>query len=119
MLGSRCRRAQLARRGREFLTRLILEPGHPGWRWTVVAVRMEACSLKYITTACAGEQMNGLPETRVQRVCTDSRQVKAGDLFFALQGDRFDGHDFLRTAAEQGAGAVVVERGRVPANWNG
>jgi UDP-N-acetylmuramoyl-tripeptide--D-alanyl-D-alanine ligase len=80
---------------------------------------MEACSLKYITTACSGEQMSGLGETRVHRVCTDSRQVKAGDLFFALQGDRFDGHDFLRTAAEQGAGAVVVERGRAPANWNG
>jgi UDP-N-acetylmuramoyl-tripeptide--D-alanyl-D-alanine ligase len=63
--------------------------------------------------------MSGLPETRVQRVCTDSRQVKAGDLFFALRGERFDGHDFLRAAAEQGTGAVVVERGRVPANWNG
>jgi UDP-N-acetylmuramoyl-tripeptide--D-alanyl-D-alanine ligase len=80
---------------------------------------MEACSLKFISTACAGEQMSGLPETRVQRVCTDSRRVKAGDLFFALRGDRFDGHDFLRAVAEQGAAAVVVERGRVPANWNG
>jgi UDP-N-acetylmuramoyl-tripeptide--D-alanyl-D-alanine ligase len=37
-------------------------------------------------------------------------------LFFALRGGRFDGHDFLREAAEQGVGAVVVERGRVPAN---
>ena len=80
---------------------------------------MEACSLKFISTACAGEQMSGLPEMRVQRVCTDSRRVKAGDLFFALRGDRFDGHDFLRAVAEQGAAAVVVERGRVPANWNG
>ena len=80
---------------------------------------MEACSLKFISTACAGEQMSGLPETRVQRVCTDSRRVKAGDLFFALRGDRFDGHDFLQAVAEQGAAAVVVERGRVPANWNG
>jgi UDP-N-acetylmuramoyl-tripeptide--D-alanyl-D-alanine ligase len=80
---------------------------------------MEACSLKFISTACAGEQMSGLPETRVQRVCTDSRRGKAGDLFFALRGDRFDGHDFLRAVAEQGAAAVVVERGRVPANWNG
>ena len=80
---------------------------------------MEACSLQFISTACAGEQLSGLPETRVHRVCTDSRQVKAGDLFFALRGGRFDGHDFLREAAEKGAGAVVVERGRVPANWIG
>ena len=80
---------------------------------------MEACSLQYVSTACAGEQLNGLPETRVDRVCTDSRQVKAGDLFFALRGAQFDGHDFLREAAGKGAGAMVVERGRVPANWIG
>jgi UDP-N-acetylmuramoyl-tripeptide--D-alanyl-D-alanine ligase len=45
--------------------------------------------------------------------------VQAGDLFFALPGGRFDGHDFLRQAAEKGAGAVVVERRRVPAGWSG
>jgi UDP-N-acetylmuramoyl-tripeptide--D-alanyl-D-alanine ligase len=80
---------------------------------------MEACSLQFISTACAGEQLSGLPETRVHRVCTDSRQAKAGDLFFALRGGRLDGHDFLDEAAEKGAGAVVVERGRVPAHWIG
>jgi UDP-N-acetylmuramoyl-tripeptide--D-alanyl-D-alanine ligase len=36
-----------------------------------------------------------------------------------LPGGRFDGHDFLRQAAEKGAGAVVVERKRVPAGWSG
>jgi UDP-N-acetylmuramoyl-tripeptide--D-alanyl-D-alanine ligase len=80
---------------------------------------MEACRLKFVSTACAGEQISGLPETRVQRVCTDSRQVKPGDLFFALRGGRFDGHDFLQASAEKGAVAVVVERGRVPTNWDG
>ena len=80
---------------------------------------MEARSLRFIATACAGEQLNGSPETRVHRVTTDSRQTQAGDLFFALPGGRFDGHDFLRQAAEQGAGAVVVERKRVPAGWSG
>jgi len=80
---------------------------------------MESCSLKHIATVCAGEQISGSPETRVRRVCTDSRQVRAGDLFFALQGGRFDGHDFLREAAERGAVAAVVEGGRMPANWIG
>jgi len=78
---------------------------------------MEACSLQFIATACAGEQLSGLPETRVHRVCTDSREVKAGDLFFALRGERLDGHDFLREAVEKGASAVVVERARLPGNW--
>jgi UDP-N-acetylmuramoyl-tripeptide--D-alanyl-D-alanine ligase len=80
---------------------------------------MEARSLKFIATACAGELLNGSPETRALRVCTDSRRVQAGDLFFALPGGRFDGHDFVRQAAEKGAVAVVVERQRVPAGWTG
>jgi UDP-N-acetylmuramoyl-tripeptide--D-alanyl-D-alanine ligase len=80
---------------------------------------MEARSLRFIAIACAGEQLSGSPETRVQRVCTDSRRVQAGDLFFALPGGRFDGHDFLRQTAEKGAVALVVERQRVPADWTG
>jgi UDP-N-acetylmuramoyl-tripeptide--D-alanyl-D-alanine ligase len=80
---------------------------------------MEARSLRYIAAACVGEQLNGSPETRVHRVSTDSRRVQADELFFALPGGRFDGHDFLRQAAEKGAGAVVVERKRVPAGWSG
>ena len=80
---------------------------------------MEARSLKFIATACAGELLSGSPETRALRVCTDSRRVQAGDLFFALPGGRFDGHDFVRQAAEKGAVAVVVERQRVPAGWTG
>jgi len=80
---------------------------------------MEARSLRFIAIACVGEQLSGSPETRVDRVCTDSRRVLAGDLFFALPGGRFDGHDFLRQAAEKGAVALVVERQRVPADWTG
>jgi len=80
---------------------------------------MEARSLKFIDTACAGELLSGSPETRALRVCTDSRRVQAGDLFFALPGGRFDGHDFVRQVAEKGAVAVVVERQRVPAGWTG
>jgi len=43
-------------------------------------------------------------------VLTDSRQVGPGDLFVALKGERFDGHEFVAQAASQGAGAVVVDR---------
>jgi UDP-N-acetylmuramoyl-tripeptide--D-alanyl-D-alanine ligase len=80
---------------------------------------MEARALKFIATACTGEQLSGSPETCVHGVCTDSRRLQAGDLFFALPGGRFDGHAFLREAAEKGAGAVVAERKRVPASWVG
>ncbi len=43
-------------------------------------------------------------------VTTDSRRVAPGDLFVALQGERFDGHDFLQAVAEAGAVAAVVSR---------
>jgi len=40
----------------------------------------------------------------------DSRTVGAGELFFAVKGDRFDGHDFVEQALEKGAVAAVVRR---------
>src|SRR5208283_1589841 len=71
-------------------------------------------SLKYVAEASAGELLGGSPESVVGRVCTDSRVVQAGDLFFAIAGERFDGHDFLIAAAARGVAVVVAERGRVP-----
>jgi UDP-N-acetylmuramoyl-tripeptide--D-alanyl-D-alanine ligase len=46
----------------------------------------------------------------VRAVATDSRTVESGDLFVALTGDRFDGHDFLSAAVQRGAAALVVTR---------
>jgi UDP-N-acetylmuramoyl-tripeptide--D-alanyl-D-alanine ligase len=43
----------------------------------------------------------------------DSRTVDAGDLFFAVRGERLDGHDFLEGALARGAIAAVVSRARV------
>src|SRR5262245_44986403 len=42
------------------------------------------------------------------RVTTDSRAIAPGDLFVALKGERFDGHDFVADALSQGAAAAVV-----------
>jgi len=43
-------------------------------------------------------------------VATDSRQVRAGDLFVALSGANFDGHDYLDDVAQKGAVAALVSR---------
>lgn len=40
----------------------------------------------------------------------DSRTIASGELFFAVRGDRFDGHDFVAAAVERGAVAAVVSR---------
>src|SRR5689334_4940299 len=40
----------------------------------------------------------------------DTRTQNAGDVFFALRGPNFDGHEFVAAALEKGASAAVVER---------
>lgn len=47
-------------------------------------------------------------------VSIDSRSLGRGNLFFALEGPRFDGHDFLMQASARGAWAAVVARDRFP-----
>lgn len=47
-----------------------------------------------------------------EAVCTDTRALTPGCLFVALQGERFDAHDFLAQAASGGASGAVVKRGR-------
>jgi UDP-N-acetylmuramoyl-tripeptide--D-alanyl-D-alanine ligase len=66
-----------------------------------------------------GQLLNGSPEQTVARISTDSRQAQAGDLFFALAGERFDGHAFLAEVARAGVAAVVAERGKLPAGFDG
>jgi UDP-N-acetylmuramoyl-tripeptide--D-alanyl-D-alanine ligase len=75
---------------------------------------MEARSLKYVASACGGKLLKGLPEKQVETVCTDSRHAKGGDLFFALSGEHFDGHQFVAEVAQKGVAAVVVEHGKMP-----
>ena len=48
----------------------------------------------------------------VLHLCTDSREVQAGDLFVALRGDRDDGHLYLEDAASKGASILLCEEGR-------
>src|SRR5580700_7519199 len=76
---------------------------------------MDFRSLKYVTDACGGEQLGGSPETLVSRVCTDSRQAQPGDLFFALAGERFDGHNYAAEVVQKGVAALVLDKTRVPA----
>ena len=43
----------------------------------------------------------------------DSRTLRPGELFFAVKGDRFDGHDFVLPALERGAVAAVVRKDQI------
>lgn len=50
-------------------------------------------------------------EQSVTGFTTDSRSLQPGQLFVALEGERFNGHDFVAQAIAQGAPAAVVRRG--------
>ena len=50
------------------------------------------------------------PDALAGRVCTDSRQLQAGDFFVPLVGERFDGHRFLNQLPEHKVQAAVVNR---------
>ena len=53
----------------------------------------------------------GLPQgLEISGLSFDSRNVKAGNLFFCISGELYDGHEYAHQALEAGAAAVVVER---------
>lgn len=54
--------------------------------------------------------LHGDPSRCFTGIQTDSRLVESGDLFWAIRGERADGHDFVHHAASSGALGAVVER---------
>jgi UDP-N-acetylmuramyl-tripeptide synthetase len=65
-----------------------------------------------------GAELSGDSTARVSDVTHDSRQARAGSLFVAIQGERFDAHDFIPQVIGQGAVGVVSERER-PEDFKG
>lgn len=63
-----------------------------------------------ILNATGGKLINKVTDS-FSGVSIDSRTIKEGELFFALRGERLDGHDFLKDALSKGSGAVVHKLG--------
>ena len=70
--------------------------------WTLdrIAAALEVCAAVQLPRGSTG----------ISRVTTDTRSTAPGELFVALKGERFDGHDYLESAAAAGAAGVVVMR---------
>jgi UDP-N-acetylmuramoyl-tripeptide--D-alanyl-D-alanine ligase len=66
-------------------------------------------SLAEAAAAMQGKRVGA--DVRFGGVSTDSREIGHGELFVAIRGEHFDGHDFLGMARERGAAAAVVDRG--------
>lgn len=74
------------------------------WLWTS----------QEIVAAIGGRPVGDLPEGIVG-ISIDSRSLVEGEAFFAIKGDRFDGHDFATAAMANGAGLLVVSESKLPA----
>ena len=57
-----------------------------------------------------GRLVSGTQAPLVTGITTDSRRVKRGELFVALKGEKFDGHDFVSNAFQKGAVAAVIQQ---------
>jgi UDP-N-acetylmuramoyl-L-alanyl-D-glutamate--2,6-diaminopimelate ligase len=66
--------------------------------------------LERLVTALEPLEMVGSPAVEVRDLAYDARTVAPGALFFAVPGERADGHDFAGAAVEAGAAALVVQR---------
>ncbi len=68
---------------------------------------MEVLTAREIAMAVGGS-VNG--DTQINSICIDSRKVQMGCLFIAIKGDNFDGHDFINSAIENGAHAILSHK---------
>lgn len=74
--------------------------------------RVRMFTIDEIIEATGGSRI-GSGNDAVSGVSTDSRQVAAGELFVALKGERFDGHDYIEAAVARGVRAFLVDADRV------
>ncbi len=64
---------------------------------------MDSLSLDQLAQFAGAVRQNGVGTALVANLSTDSRTIRAGDLFVALRGENYDGHRFALEAAQRGA----------------
>jgi UDP-N-acetylmuramoyl-tripeptide--D-alanyl-D-alanine ligase len=75
----------------------------------VTDVSLTAAEVAAVTAGCI---VSGDERERIERWSIDSRAVAPGEVFIAIRGERFDGHEFTQAAFDRGAVGAVVETGR-------
>jgi len=69
---------------------------------------MNNIEISNVLKATNGELLLGSPGSRITGISTDSRSIKEGELFFALEGNNFNGHKFVDQAISNGAAGAVI-----------
>ncbi|KXZ39546.1 UDP-N-acetylmuramoyl-tripeptide--D-alanyl-D-alanine ligase [Alkalithermobacter thermoalcaliphilus JW-YL-7 = DSM 7308] len=71
---------------------------------------MNPISIEEIVIATNGELIKGNGKDLVNNISIDSRKTKKKDMYIALIGEKFDGHDFIKDAYEKGANTFVIDK---------
>ena len=75
---------------------------------------MNPLTLSQIAQFAGASLSSGDGTVVIDKIGTDSRTIKPGELFVALPGENFDGHDFVESVATSGATGALVDH-----QWNG
>src|SRR2546428_11366092 len=75
---------------------------------------MNPTPLEQIAKFAGAEISSGDGNVSIDKISTDSRTLKRGELFVALRGENFDGHKFVEAAVKTGAAGAIVDLG-----WKG
>src|SRR6059036_2086492 len=81
---------------------------------------MNPTPLEQIAKFAGAEIFSGDGKVFIDKISTDSRAVKHGELFVALRGENFDAHSFVESVAKAGAAGAIVDSnwtGKVPENF--
>src|SRR6267378_2290255 len=75
---------------------------------------MDPLTISQLAKLAGASDFSGDTSVRVNKVSTDSRTLKPSELFVALRGQNFDGHNFVESVANTGAAGAIVD-----SNWSG
>jgi len=81
---------------------------------------MNPLSILQIAELSGAKLEQGDGKISIERISTDSRTIKEGELFVALLGENFDGHKFVEATAKAGAAGAIVDlnwKGKVPTKF--
>jgi len=65
--------------------------------------------LSDIIAVTKGKLISGKDDINISAVSTDTRKIREGELFIAIRGERFDGHNFIDEAIKKGANAIIID----------
>src|SRR5438874_606531 len=81
---------------------------------------MNRLSILEIAEFAGAAVSSGHRKTLIDKISTDSRTLKHGELFVALRGENFDAHSFVESVAKAGAAGAIVDSnwtGKIPENF--